>query len=79
MSGQDQTSLSSSADHNCAKVVELNDEERRIVEKQQKLNQTNSGDLSIFRFATPLDIVFIFISILACSAAGTALPFMMAS
>lgn len=73
------TSLSSSADHNHAKVMELSDREKQIIDQQQKSIPSKSGYLAIFRYAAPLDIVFVFISILTCSAAGTALPLMMAS
>lgn len=57
---------------------ELDSHEKRIIQEQLEIVSSEAGYLAIYRYATPLDLAAIFISIIACSAAGTGVPLMTA-
>ncbi|KAH8655351.1 putative multidrug resistance protein 1, 2 [Xylariales sp. PMI_506] len=55
----------------------LSESDTRIIEEQLHVGNSKAGFLAIFRYATHLDLLCIFASIIACSAGGVMVPLMM--
>jgi hypothetical protein len=55
----------------------LNEDESRIIQEQLETTPSTAGYFAIFRYAAPLDVISILVSILACSAGGVGAPLMM--
>jgi hypothetical protein len=50
-----------------------------VIQEQLETKTSNAGYFTIFRYATNVEVILIFISLIACGVGGAGLPLMMVS